>query len=231
MDTQNSRLKLVRKKKGLNQSDFAKPLGVTAPAISKIEIGERGLTDQMILSVCREFKVCEEWLRTGEGGEENMFVPHEDSNIENLAQEYRLTELSKTILKAYVKINPPERREQIDLFMLDVARQVLGDKIATTFSKVIGEVDHTEMTKTANESLYKRIREVFDKTFPDVELHDPPLEMLDKPDALDKLRAEPEDVPLAAHDTTDTDYVRSIIDAQEETDKKHGKKGKTARSG
>lgn len=46
---------------------FGKRLGVGASAISKLESGERNLTDQMFVSICREFDVNEEWLRTGEG--------------------------------------------------------------------------------------------------------------------------------------------------------------------
>ena len=46
---------------------FGKSLGVGKTAISNIENNNRNLTEQMILSICREFNVNEEWLRTGEG--------------------------------------------------------------------------------------------------------------------------------------------------------------------
>ena len=42
--------------------------------------------------------------------------------------------------------------------------------------------------------------------------------------------AQPEEKPLIG-DFTDTDYVRSIIDAQEKADKRNGKKGNAAKSG
>lgn len=50
---------------------FGEKIGVGKTAISKIENGERNVTDQMAKSICREFNVSESWLRTGEG---EMFI-------------------------------------------------------------------------------------------------------------------------------------------------------------
>lgn len=63
----NERVKQIRKAYGMTQREFAEALGVTNVAISKIESGQRGLTSQMIRSICREFEVDEQWLLTGEG--------------------------------------------------------------------------------------------------------------------------------------------------------------------
>ena len=38
------------------------------------ESGVRTPLDAVITSICREFDVNEEWLRTGAGGEDNMFT-------------------------------------------------------------------------------------------------------------------------------------------------------------
>ena len=67
----NERIKELRKALGLTLEKFGERLGVGKTAISKIENGERGVTDQMFKSICREFNVREEWLRTGE---EPMFI-------------------------------------------------------------------------------------------------------------------------------------------------------------
>lgn len=69
--TENDRIKEVRTTKGLTLEKFGGKLGVGKTAISKIERGENSVTDHMRLSICREFNVSEEWLRTGEG---EMFV-------------------------------------------------------------------------------------------------------------------------------------------------------------
>lgn len=61
------RVRELRKKLNLTLEKFGKPLGVGKTAISKIETGENNLTDQMIISICREFNADEDWLRTGKG--------------------------------------------------------------------------------------------------------------------------------------------------------------------
>lgn len=63
----NERLKQIRKHYKLTLDEFGKRLGVTKTAISRLEKGERNITEQMFLSICREFNANAEWLRTGEG--------------------------------------------------------------------------------------------------------------------------------------------------------------------
>ena len=49
------------------QVEFGREIGVSGAAISRIEKGERGLTEQMLKSVCREYHVRREWLTEGTG--------------------------------------------------------------------------------------------------------------------------------------------------------------------
>ena len=67
----NERIKQLRKKLGLTLEKFGEQVGVGKTAVSKIERGENGVTEQMFKTICHEFNVREEWLRTGEG---EMFV-------------------------------------------------------------------------------------------------------------------------------------------------------------
>lgn len=71
----NARIKQLRKYLKLSQEEFGHRLGVTGVAISRIEKGDRNVTEQMTLSVCREFAVDYGWLTTGEG---QMFVEEND---------------------------------------------------------------------------------------------------------------------------------------------------------
>lgn len=77
----NERIRQLRKSLGLTLEEFGAKVGVGKTAISNIENGNRNLTDQMFLSICREWNVNEEWLRTGEG---DMF--REMSRAEEAAQ-------------------------------------------------------------------------------------------------------------------------------------------------
>ncbi|MCI5919809.1 MAG: helix-turn-helix transcriptional regulator [Roseburia sp.] len=63
----NERIRELRKTLGLTLERFGEALGVGKTAINKIESGQNNVTEQMFKSICREFDVREEWLRTGEG--------------------------------------------------------------------------------------------------------------------------------------------------------------------
>lgn len=82
------RVRELRKELQLTLEKFGKPLGVGKTAISKIENGENNLTDQMILAICREYNVDENWLRTGEG---EMF--------KKLNRQQELAQLTATLFK------------------------------------------------------------------------------------------------------------------------------------
>lgn len=66
--TQGERVKMVRKKSQLTMEQFGERIGnVSKSTISNIENGNRNLTDLMLKSICSEFGINEEWLRTGDG--------------------------------------------------------------------------------------------------------------------------------------------------------------------
>ena len=70
----DKRLKKLRKELDLTQSAFADRIGMKQNTIATYEMGRSVPSDQAIRSICREFDVNEEWLRTGAGGEDNMFT-------------------------------------------------------------------------------------------------------------------------------------------------------------
>lgn len=61
------RIKKIRKEKKMTQVDFGEKIGVKGNTITNYENGLRNPTDAVILSICREFNINENWLRTGEG--------------------------------------------------------------------------------------------------------------------------------------------------------------------
>jgi transcriptional regulator with XRE-family HTH domain len=65
--TETERLVTLRKVLGLNQREFAKHLGITATAVSMIEVGHNSLSERNTQLICKIFKVNDAWLRTGEG--------------------------------------------------------------------------------------------------------------------------------------------------------------------
>ena len=66
--TTNIRIKELRKNQlNLSQEKFGAKLGITKTAISRIEAGVNNVTERLLLSICREFNVREDWLRNGTG--------------------------------------------------------------------------------------------------------------------------------------------------------------------
>lgn len=63
----NERVKELRTALGLSAEKFGGKIGVTRSAISKMELGVCNISEQSIISICREFNVNEEWLRNGTG--------------------------------------------------------------------------------------------------------------------------------------------------------------------
>lgn len=119
----NERLKSVRRELSLSQEAFGKRLGVTGAGISKIESGDRNITEQMILAICREFNVNEKWLRDGTGEmfsdfEEDEFVKaaallSDDPFVRGLITEYfKLDEASRILFRNFLYKLTDSMREQ-----------------------------------------------------------------------------------------------------------------------
>ena len=96
----NGRIKELRNTLGLTLEEFGKQLGVTRSAIGRIEKGDRGVTDQMVLAICREFEVNENWLRNGAG---EMFQPIPKNGLEMLAKEHNLNQFEYLVIEEYLK--------------------------------------------------------------------------------------------------------------------------------
>lgn len=128
----NERLKILRKKLNLTLEQFGNKVGVTRSAVSMIESGKNKLTEQMLKSICREFSVNENWLRTGNG---EIFLIEKKDYIETLGKTYSLDELDKTILDNYLSLSI-EKRKIIKEYILSVAKQY-NDKNEETKIKAL----------------------------------------------------------------------------------------------
>lgn len=105
-DKMNERVKILRKTLKLSGEKFGEKLGVQRNAISQIETGKNNLSEQMLLAICREYNVNEEWLRTGEG---EMFIETKESFLENISKQYSLDDLDIKIIESYLNLSPDGR--------------------------------------------------------------------------------------------------------------------------
>lgn len=116
----NERIKELRKALGLNQTEFGERIGIKQGSVAGYESGIRTPLDSVILSMCREFNVNEEWLRTGEG---EMFRPiSQEDEFMRAATELRIgkEEGAMQALIEYWKMDPGQRK-LIKNFILSIA--------------------------------------------------------------------------------------------------------------
>ena len=103
----------------ISQEEFGKKIGVSRFSISNYESGKRKLTERVITDICREFDVNEIWLRTGEGGDENIFnkLNDDDRFSINLGKlSITENEFAKSMLNAIAE-SSPEKLKCIEEFM------------------------------------------------------------------------------------------------------------------
>lgn len=109
--TINDRLKKLRKEKGLTLKQFGKTIGITDASVSQMETGKIGLSNQTIHSICREFGVNENWLRTGEG---EMSLSPISQKLEDIYQHHNLTAEDQILMEEFLALRPEVRRGILD---------------------------------------------------------------------------------------------------------------------
>lgn len=126
----NERLKLLRKHLHLSGEKFGKKIGLGKVAISDMENGRYKLTEQTILSICREYNVNEAWLRTGKG---EMFIKKDDS-LEDLFSD--ASDLEKSIIAAYLSIDADLRDQLIVKFLNSFGKKDLAEKFESGIEQI-----------------------------------------------------------------------------------------------
>ena len=107
------RIKAIRRAVGCTQQEFADRLGLKRNTIATYEIGKAVPSDRTISDICREFRVSEVWLRTGEG---EMFL--RQTEAEQLAEITTRMELDQddpfigmitSAVKSYYRLSETEK--------------------------------------------------------------------------------------------------------------------------
>ena len=118
--TINERVRMLRKEKGLTQSELGEKIGLKKSAISKLESDGNSVTDQNIRLICDTFHVREHWLRTGEGERD---AGDDEALFEKIRERFRLRSLSESIAHAWFRL-PEEEREHIAKEVEDIAKRI-----------------------------------------------------------------------------------------------------------
>ena len=115
----DERIKALRKKLGLTQQAFADRLKIARGNIAAYEVGKNAPSDAVISLICKEFHVNEIWIRTGDGGEDNMFtkVSEDDRYALNLGKLSKTeNQMARNMLNAIAEASP-EKLKHIEEFM------------------------------------------------------------------------------------------------------------------
>lgn len=107
--TQGERVKEIRKALGLTLDKFGEKVGVKKQTVSRIENGVNNVTDQMVLSICREFNVNYDYLMNGEG---EMFDDLPQTVLDELCVQYDLDDLDRNLVEMYLEM-PEQVRDYL----------------------------------------------------------------------------------------------------------------------
>lgn len=102
------RIRKIRKNSGLTQEKFAEKLGIKQNTVASYEMGRIGVSDSVIISICREFGVNENWLRTGNG---EIYKTTEDKLSTYLAKIAKGNDdFIKDIIEVYMEVDESSRQ-------------------------------------------------------------------------------------------------------------------------
>jgi transcriptional regulator with XRE-family HTH domain len=118
VEDMKDRLRKLRKALDMTQGAFAKRLGLSDSALSRIEIGDNTLSDNNILLICTPnrmkegYTVNEEWLRNG-GDDKDMFKAPPPDNVRPKLYDKDNQELpieEEELIGIYRKLEPPNKK-------------------------------------------------------------------------------------------------------------------------
>lgn len=120
----NERIRELRIEKGLTLEEFGDKLGITKSGVSKIENGERNITNQVFLAICREFNVNPLWLEKGIGPMFLLPIQHTEYNDAVKILETDQDFVSCTL--AYVNL-PQEHRQEVIKYIMAILQASTED--------------------------------------------------------------------------------------------------------
>lgn len=120
------RIKIIRKRSGLTQTEFAIRIGATRAMIASYEGGAVVPADTVLKLICKEFSISYAWLKTGEGPMEDPVA--ELSAIDKLTETYQsLPDRLKSLVDALCEMDP-EWWRKLDAAFAEIERRKKGSE-------------------------------------------------------------------------------------------------------
>lgn len=123
----NERMKKLRKALDITQQEFADKIGIKRNSYANYETGRNVPIDAIIVSICREFNVNEDWLRNGN---EPMFIeiPEEDMFSRAAAECVKYND--KTAMEGLIlwRSLPPDARKRVEDYLIQFAELIKAQR-------------------------------------------------------------------------------------------------------
>lgn len=123
-DVLKDRMKYIRKNLlHLSQEEFGEKIGISRSNVANIEVGRINLTDRVISSICKEYNINEEWLKTGTGEIEKPMLPEDEYSKAAAGLVKQDDKIAMEILTSYFSLDE-QSKTAIKNFILDIANRI-----------------------------------------------------------------------------------------------------------
>jgi len=102
------RIKELRTEFHITQKQLADRIGIKQGSLSDVERERVQATDRVIKAISREYRINENWLRTGEGEMINESAVSFEELVMSMVAD--LDELDKKIITEYIKLPPAQKK-------------------------------------------------------------------------------------------------------------------------
>ncbi len=127
MQTIGTRISIIAKEQGLNQSGLAKALNITPASVSTMISGRTKPSAQTIQQICDKFGYNRDWLLTGEGDPRSLAAAEQQVvDVLSHAIGYQSTASDRFLRAVAAAVSSPNGEEILDA-ALEFLRRVLDE--------------------------------------------------------------------------------------------------------
>lgn len=122
-ETIGQRINVVRKKLNLTLEKFGEKIGISKVSVRAIEKGINNPSEQTVKLICSVYNVDYAWLTQGVG--EDIFISIPESKIDQIMEDYGLTEKERPLVRGYLEA-PEEARQQVADYLNSIVEREIA---------------------------------------------------------------------------------------------------------
>lgn len=122
-ETIGQRINVVRKKLNLTLEKFGEKIGISKVSVRAKEKGINNPSEQTIKLICSVYNVDYAWLTQGVG--EDIFISIPESKIDQIMEDYGLTEKERPLVRGYLEA-PEEVRQQVADYLNSIVEREIA---------------------------------------------------------------------------------------------------------